>query len=596
LDPTTTRYDRPFASLAHKRADRGFGFRLPKRGVHHISLGGGDAPDPPPPDPAQQELARVLAQLAPQQMAYGQRIGNEGMELARRIIDQQLATGNQSMQLADQHAQRYYNTFAPLEDQYVRAVQGYDYMTPEEQHIYDSSSRQAAMRDLDDWYQQQLGTLRERGGARVHLGADASPEQLSGGENNLSSGGRPDWAGPGWDRLQGARSGNENGAGAAETPRAATRREQDPEWFEGEKRRLEQEYQRRRQNVRRDSRRQGTMADLARTARDREIAEGQAALESSAQRHARLGKNQGQRIRRLGRAEGERMAADIGAQADAASAQQRRELMRMGVNPNSGRFGALGNSQALTRAGMQAGARNEAVRRYRGAAEDVRFGGKREAMALRDQATNYRFGMRDRDFGRLQGAVQFGRGMPSGAYQGYGLGLNAGSAASSAQAQGTQGAIAGGNYGYGAYNAANNAYDSLYDQRNAAYQGQLNAWTAGQQAQSDLLGSIAGAVGLAASGGAFSSKKLKHKKKKVVEGEVVEKVKRLPVERWTYKPGIEDSGRHIGPYAEDFKKRFGVGDGVTLHPVDAAGVALAAVKGLAKKIDKIEKKVARRAA
>lgn len=63
----------------------------------------------------------------------------------------------------------------------------------------------------------------------------------------------------------------------------------------------------------------------------------------------------------------------------------------------------------------------------------------------------------------------------------------------------------------------------------------------------------------------------------------------LAVEAWRYKPetGLEQQ-THIGPYAEDFRAAFGVGDGVTIDPIDAVGVCLAAIKALSQKVEALE--------
>ena len=63
----------------------------------------------------------------------------------------------------------------------------------------------------------------------------------------------------------------------------------------------------------------------------------------------------------------------------------------------------------------------------------------------------------------------------------------------------------------------------------------------------------------------------------------------LPVDTWRYKPetGL-DQRSHIGPYAEDFKTAFGVGDGVTISTIDAVGVCLAAIKALSQKVESLE--------
>jgi hypothetical protein len=81
---------------------------------------------------------------------------------------------------------------------------------------------------------------------------------------------------------------------------------------------------------------------------------------------------------------------------------------------------------------------------------------------------------------------------------------------------------------------------------------------------------------------------------KAVEGEidptsVLAGVAALPVDAWHYKPetGLEQS-THIGPYAEDFRAAFGVGDGVTISTIDAVGVCLAAIKALSEKVETLE--------
>ena len=61
----------------------------------------------------------------------------------------------------------------------------------------------------------------------------------------------------------------------------------------------------------------------------------------------------------------------------------------------------------------------------------------------------------------------------------------------------------------------------------------------------------------------------------------------LRVERWNYKPEVDlGNETHIGPYAEEFKEKFGVGDGRTINMIDAIGVLFAAVKGLESRMAK----------
>jgi hypothetical protein len=52
----------------------------------------------------------------------------------------------------------------------------------------------------------------------------------------------------------------------------------------------------------------------------------------------------------------------------------------------------------------------------------------------------------------------------------------------------------------------------------------------------------------------------------------------LPIERWSYKG---ETVRHLGPMAQDFTAAFGLGaDDRHIFPLDASGVALAAIQGL----------------
>lgn len=70
---------------------------------------------------------------------------------------------------------------------------------------------------------------------------------------------------------------------------------------------------------------------------------------------------------------------------------------------------------------------------------------------------------------------------------------------------------------------------------------------------------------------------------------VLDKIRELDVEAWNYKPymGLGED-RHIGPYADQFRELFGVGDGTTIHPVDMMGVLLLGIKELSAKIDRLE--------
>jgi hypothetical protein len=106
----------------------------------------------------------------------------------------------------------------------------------------------------------------------------------------------------------------------------------------------------------------------------------------------------------------------------------------------------------------------------------------------------------------------------------------------------------------------------------------------------NLLGSTLGGVGMLA--GAFiSSKKAKTDKRKPSMS-ALDAMKKMPVEEWRYKDGVGDGGaqRHVGPYAEDFHRATGKGDGQTIPVQDAIGITMGAVQELSKKVDQIGKR------
>ena len=72
----------------------------------------------------------------------------------------------------------------------------------------------------------------------------------------------------------------------------------------------------------------------------------------------------------------------------------------------------------------------------------------------------------------------------------------------------------------------------------------------------------------------------------------LEKVVKLPVERWRYKEGLGlDNQDHVGVYAEDFTEAFDLGDSKTINLLDVSGIGLSATKGLAMKVKKLEKRM-----
>jgi len=83
-------------------------------------------------------------------------------------------------------------------------------------------------------------------------------------------------------------------------------------------------------------------------------------------------------------------------------------------------------------------------------------------------------------------------------------------------------------------------------------------------------------AGLSALPFIFSSETFKEEIEPVENlGSISQALKELPLYTWKYKG---DKTRHFGPIAEQFQKKFGVGDGKTIHLADVMGVVLASQK------------------
>lgn len=74
---------------------------------------------------------------------------------------------------------------------------------------------------------------------------------------------------------------------------------------------------------------------------------------------------------------------------------------------------------------------------------------------------------------------------------------------------------------------------------------------------------------------AMSSRELKEDITPIKNGQFAKHLKELPLYTWKYKG---EKVKHFGPMAEEFKDKFGVGDGKTLHLADVMGVMLASQK------------------
>lgn len=260
----------------------------------------------------------------------------------------------------------------------------------------------------------------------------------------------------------------------------------------------------------------------------------------------------------------EKSAAEAKADVLNNSNQQRqvaeRNMASMGVDPTSGRFAGVERAGAQGTALAAAGAENNARNTVRN-----------QGLALQADAINLGNGL----------AVN-----PAAS-----LGLSSASGQAAMQTTSANNAQSAGNasiMGQG-YQAAMAGYGNQANILNAQYNNQLNAWQAQNAADAQSSSSLWGGIGSLAGLGvmALSSKDFKEDKKPV-DG-ALDQVNDMPVEEWRYKKGIADSGEneHIGPYAEDFQRVTGKGNGKAIPVMDAVGVTMKAVQELDRKVDKL---------
>lgn len=233
--------------------------------------------------------------------------------------------------------------------------------------------------------------------------------------------------------------------------------------------------------------------------------------------------------------------ADVALQGRLAEGQRIRQAMAMGINPNSGRFLAAQREGSNDMALAKVGAGNLA----------------RDKVEAQGEA-------------KMANAINLGSG----------LGVNP--ATSLGLASSTMGSGAA---------MAQQGYAQQGQLLNTDYQNRMQSWQANQQSQAGLLGGLGAVAGmvnwgkaLPMMGAMLSSKEAKTDKKPVKDGAALEAVRSMPVEQWTYKPGQGDGGTHVGPYAEDFAKATGKGDGKTIDIASAIGVTMKAVQDLDKRI------------
>lgn len=256
--------------------------------------------------------------------------------------------------------------------------------------------------------------------------------------------------------------------------------------------------------------------------------------------------------------------ADVGMQAELARQAQTRQQQRMGVNPASGKALALQGQMGMAEAAAKAGAANTA----------------RDKVELQGYA-------------RKMDAANLGRGLASSQATSAGVALNAGnSAVGNAGAPLTQANQAAATMGQG--------FSTAIQGNNSA--GQLYGQVAQMQSQdSGLMGALGNVAGQFAGSSAGSSwlvglsdKDKKEDIKPVSDDQALEAVKKTPVSRWKYKDGEGDGGTHVGPMAQHVNKNMGeqaAPGGKMVDLITLNGMNMAATGALARKVDKLAKKV-----
>lgn len=258
--------------------------------------------------------------------------------------------------------------------------------------------------------------------------------------------------------------------------------------------------------------------------------------------------------------------ADVAENASQTQAANQRQEAAMGVNPASGRWAGIDRATALGTAVSEAGAENQA----------------------RQQVKTTGLGLE-------ANAINAGSGLPTQAEGEASLGLNAGTSATGIANAGNSQFLAGTgimNTGFqGGMQGYANEGNLLQNEYNSELQGAEFQDQLGAEENQGIMSTIGSIAGLGVAGYMMSSKKVKNNKR-ASKGNL-DAVRKMPVGRWNYKPGVADGGaaEHVGPYAEDFRKATGLGDGKTIPMQDAIGVSMGAINELADKLDQVHKAV-----
>lgn len=220
-----------------------------------------------------------------------------------------------------------------------------------------------------------------------------------------------------------------------------------------------------------------------------------------------------------------------------------------------------------------------------------------EAAAKAGAANKAREQVELQGYARKMDAANLGRNLASNQATSAGVALNAGnSAVSNAGVPLAQSnaAVQTAGQGFNTAISANNSAGSLYGQA-AQMSNQDNGLMS-------ALGGVAGMYAGSASGSsaitsglkALSDKSAKKNVKPVNDEQALDAVKATPVSSWNYKPGQGDGGSHVGPMAQHVQKTMGeqaAPGGKQIDLITMNGMNMAATAALARKVDKLAKKV-----
>ena len=285
----------------------------------------------------------------------------------------------------------------------------------------------------------------------------------------------------------------------------------------------------------------------------------------------------------------QQMVADAQNYDSAANIQRKVGQATAGVTQQFSRATAQGLRE-LSRAG---GGMNPAQ-----AAKYLRDMKRAEALGSAGAGTAAANDVQDKAIALRSGVANFGRNMPNTASN-YFSGANASNAGAFGTGQqamaniGANASVVG--QGFNTAIQGNQSAGSIYGQvaqiegKDSGIWGALGGVAgqfAGSQAGSSLISTGIKALPF------FSDKNMKTDVKPVSDDEALAAVKATPVSRWKYKQGMGDSGRHIGPMAQDVNRTMGdeAAPGArTIDPITVGGINMAATAALARKVDRLER-------